>query len=382
MKIEVAKSDLENSLSVVRLASGSGSDLSAHYLFRIKDGAVDILTYDMRLFARAPLICSHEGEEGDAFTVEAWRLDKWVAGVSGGVLKLTLDNSDVNASGPRSKIRFRSLDPSKFPFWDGLVASATSVGTVSPASLSRALGVSSWFVSSDDTSKPELCQVEAVNGVLWATDRRALSSVEMPSLPNLNIRVPGKDVGAVVRFLSDKKTLADVVDIKGAERTLEDGGGSCAVFCRPDGCYIGVSRPTSEFPTLNVDRDTPDEVTLTLDRAEFFSAVSVLSASAPKGHQLVTFKYEAERVLVCMPSEAGGEDEFALNLAIVTGGDKFDSPFTVDYPYIKGICDSFKLDSVAFGVTKRGKGGFTSHRNEDEAEDGGNRYFSVIVWRT
>ena len=80
MKLTVAKSDLEEALKVSSLTVGSGSDLSSHYLFRVQEGEVEILSYDMRVFSRAPLQATVEGDE-DAFTVEAWRLDKWVASV-------------------------------------------------------------------------------------------------------------------------------------------------------------------------------------------------------------------------------------------------------------------------------------------------------------
>jgi hypothetical protein len=121
MKIEVAKSDLEKALRISNITVGSGADLSSHYLFRVNGGSVEILSYDMRAFSRAPLKSTFQGEDGDAFTIEAWRLDRWVSGVGDGTLSLSYSEGDVQATGPRSKVRFRSLDPSKFPFWDSLL---------------------------------------------------------------------------------------------------------------------------------------------------------------------------------------------------------------------------------------------------------------------
>lgn len=375
MKIEVAKSDLEAALGVSSITVGSGTDLSSHYLFRVRNGGVEILSYEMRAFSRAPLKATFEGESGDAFTVEAWRLDKWVSGVGDGILNLTFSEGDVHASGPRSKVRFRSLDPSKFPYWDALLATAEDVGVVSPSSLGRALNLARWFVSADDTSKPELCQVEAMGGVLWATDRRALSSVEIPVLPNLNVRIPGKDVGAVLRFLDGKDTN---LTLRAAERAPEDGGGACAVFLRADGCYVGVTRPTSQFPKLDVDREAEDEATLTLDRDELNAGLAVLLASAPKGHESVTFNCSEDSVAISMPSEAGGSDEYPLSLANLSSGEY---GFTIDFPYLQGIADTFGLDSLSLGLNRRGRGGFVSFRSVDEGDDA-NRYYTVIVWRT
>jgi len=386
MKIEVAKADLESALAIAGIATATnGADLSTHYLFRLKDGQVEVLSASERVFARAPMVTSVEGDDGDAFTIEAWRLNKWISGVSDGVLKLSADGGgDVHASGPRSKVRFRSLDPSKFPYWDGLEASSEDVGTIDPRALSRALSVSRWFVSADDTSKPELCQVEAVDGVLWATDRRALSSVEMPLLPELNIRIPGKQVAAVVRFLNEKGSVETDITVRQASRSVDDGGGAHCTLVRADGAYVGVTRPTSSFPTLNVDREAEDDSKLEIDQAEFLSAIAVLTAGAPKGHESVTFSYDhkEKEVKLTMPCEAGGEDEYPLSLAKVTNGEKWVKPFTVDYPYINGIGSTFGLDSLTFGVNERGRGGFISFRHNDEEGKNGNRYFSVIVWWT
>ena len=385
MKIEVAKNDLEAAVAVVSMAVGSGSDISAHYLFRIRDGKVSLLSYNQRLFASSPLVCNVEGDEGGAFSVEAWRLDKWLAGVSDGVLTLTSEGSgDVQALGAKSKIRFRSLDPAKYPYWDELYSKAKVIGTIQPASLSRALDLTRWFVSADDTSKPELCQIEAISGILWATDRRALSSAEIPTLPDLNIRIPGKDVSAVMKFLGEKTTKERPVDIKEALREQDEGGGACAIFERPDGSYIGVTRPTTKFPKLNVDRDAPADAVLKVDLAELSAAISVLSAGAPKGHDAITFKYDkgAKSVSVSMPCEAGGADDYPLLLASVDAEDKFDSPFTVDYCFLKGIGSTFGLDTLDLGINRKGRGGFLSFSHTDTSEDGkGNRYYSVIVWR-
>jgi hypothetical protein len=393
MKFQVAKSDLEAALSVARLAVASGDDLSSHYLFRIRDGGIEVLSYDLRIFARAPVAGAQvDGDDGEAFTVQAKRLDKWMAGATDSKpLSLTISGKgEVALKDGRSRIRIQSLDPTKFPYWDELLSLAKDVGDVAPQSLSRALDCSRWFVSADDNSKPELCQVEALEGVLWATDRRALSSVEMPKLPNLSIRVPGKNVPALTRFLADKTTMENEVTISEAERAFEEGGGACAVFKRPDGAYLGVTRPTSNFPTLTVDREAPDGSTVQISREEFNRAIAVLLAGAPNGHDTVTFRYNAEKqsVSLVMPCVAGGEDEYALESAeceICKGEDESQdgswTEFTIDYTYINGIANTFSLDTLTLGVNRRERGGFVTFRHSDEGEDG-NSYFSVIVWRT
>jgi hypothetical protein len=386
MKISVAKSDLEIALKVAAISVDSSvNDLSSHYLFRVTDTGAEVLSYGPRLFSCAPFTSSCDGEPGEAFTVEAWRLDKWMAGVADGVLELSFDGSgDVHARGKRSKVRFRSLNPSKFPYWDGLMSEATDVGEVDPRVLNNAMKFARIFVSADDTAKPELCQLEGIEGSFWATDRRGLANVEVRSLENLHVRIPGKDSASLMKFLGDKDTMANSVSLKKAERSAGDGGGAFAVFKRPDGSYLGVSRPTSNFPTLKVDRDSTPQTAMTLDVAEFDAGVAVLSAGAPKGHESVTFSYDQDSgvVSIAMPSEAGGQDEYPLSLAKVSeGGENFDTAFTVDIKYVNEISSVLGLEVLNLGLVRKGRGGYVTCDHNEEAEDG-NRYFGVIVWRT
>ena len=388
MKIEVAKSDLENALEVPRIAVGSGDGLNSHYLIRVKAGMVEVLTYDSSVFGYSRIAGAKvDADEGEAVTVDHWRLDKWLAATPAGKPIILESGGDgvVSIRGGRSKLRLRSLDPKKWRYWDGLADAAKEVGRVAPASLSRALTCSRWFVGGDDTNKPELCQVEAVKGVLWATDRRALTSVTMPRLPELAIRVPGTDVSKLVKFLDSKRTQEELsIEIREAERAFEDGGGGCAIFCRPEGSYLGVMRPTSNFPALNVDSEAEDQVSLKLVRDEFNEALEVLLSGAPKGFPSVTFTYDATKgVTLKMPCEAGDVMKYTLQEAKVENGDKWLSEFTIDYAYLKGIADTFKLTELDLGVNERGRSGYVSFRYSDEEEDGmGNRYYSMIVWRS
>lgn len=383
MNIEVAKSDLEVALKNASLTVGSGSDLSSHYLFRYLEGQMEVLSYDMRVFSRAPFTATVEGEDGAAFTVEAWRLDKWISSVGDGVLTLTCDDQgQVIAKGPRSKIKLRSLDASRFPYWDGLMAQAEDVGEVSPSTLYRALHLTKHFVSSDDTSRPEICQAEASDGVLKATNRRAVSCVTVRDLPDLDLRVPGKDLTVVLKFLSDKTTQENDVSVKRASRPDGSGGGAASIFLRPDGSYVGVSRPTVAMPKLPVEVEESD-VTLSLSVEEFNGAVDVLLAAAPKGHAAVAFSTGEDGTLyLAMPSEAGGIDEYPMIQSTATGFG--DTSFKMDYSYVGHIADMFDLDFVTFGVHERGRGGYVSFAYEDEGatEDSGNHYYTVIVWHS
>ena len=377
MKITLAKSDLEVALKVVSATVGSGTDLSSHYLFRVKDGAAEVMSYDMRVFSRSPLTAEVDGEDGDAFTVEAWRLDKWVSSVKNGVLTLSSDEKgEVIAKGTRSRNKLRSLDPSRFPFWDGLLSTAEDIGDVSPAVLHDALGLSRHFVSADDTNRPELCQIEGVEGVIKATNRRAVSAVTVRSLMDLDLCIPGKDLGVVLKFLSDKTTQEDKVSVKTATRS--EGGGAAVIFCRPDGSYVGVSRPSAAMPRLPIEVEDSG-VSLTLDVGEFAGAVDVLLASAPKGHDAVEFSTGEDGSLVLsMPSDAGGHDTYPLIRSTAEGLD--DLTFALEFDYVRTLSDHFSLDHITFTVHQRKRGGYVSFTHDGDEEDS-NFHHAVLLWR-
>ena len=380
MNIEVAKNDLEAALKVVSTTVGSGADLSSHYLFRIHEGQPEVLSYNMRVFSRSGFTANTEGDDGAAFTVEAWRLDKWITSVGDGVLTLSCEEGgEVIAKGPRSKIKLRSLDASRFPYWDGLLANAASMGEVAPAVLHRALSLSKNFVSSDDTNRPNICQIEANEGTLMATNRQVVSSILVRDLNNLSLRLKAKDIPTVLKFLSDKTTQDSDVELLEARR--EEGGGEAALLVtRPDGSYIGVSRSTLAMPRLPIEVEETD-MRLNLDVTEFFGAIAVLLASAPKGHETVKFASTDSALVISMPSDAGGEDEYPLITSTATG--LGDLTFSLDYSYLGAIVDQFDLDSISLGVHQRGRGGYVSFIYEDEGatEDSGNQYHTVIVWR-
>jgi len=377
MKIEVAKNDLDFALNTTRTAVGNGTDITSHYLFRIHNKKMEVLSQNLRVFSGAPVICNFEGEEGDAFTVESWRLDKWLSGASDGVLTLTYNgNGDVQAKSGRSSIRLRSLDASKFPFWDKLISSATTVGTIAPEKITRALNLTKNFVSTDDTLKPELCQVESIDGTFWATDRKGVCSAKVP-MGDLNIRIPAKDITPVTKFLGNE----DSVEVLTSSR--EEDSGSCVLFKKETGHYLGVTKPVTQFPTLALDPDKIPDCTVSLDMDELTAGLAVLSASAPKGYESVTFRWDKEnqKVVLSMPSVAGGNDEYPLSLAGLTVHSKEFETFTIDYPYLKGIVNAFGLDKIDLGVNSMGRAGFTSFKYEEQVEEG-NSYYAVIVWRT
>ena len=374
MKIQVAKSDLQTALQVASIGVGSGgSDLSTHYLFRVKDDKVEILTYNQRICASLPLKCQKDGDDGDAFTIEAWRLDKWLGALGDVAVSLEDDSGEVKLTSPRSTIRTKSLDPSKFPFWDKTLKEAKSVTTVEGDRLASALGYAKHFISDKDTHRPEIAQTEMMNGCLYATDKKAVTLISMDGFDDSSLRVHGKDIPSVLKFLSLKET--EDVEIFEHDRTM--------FLKRGDGAVFGATRPIVNFPKLKVDKDSEDQAWWEITTEELNTGADLLSASADRDNTRVRFSYDEDKgnVVLSVKSAAGGEDSYPIDC---TGQEHCDTlpetGFEVDYPYLKNIISHFGVDTLRFGINKgkKGKkGGYVRFQHGDEQDT----YLTVVVWR-
>ena len=387
IQIEVQRESLLKAFAVATLTVGKGTDLSAHYLFRTTSpSTAEIIAYDVVSFSGSPLECVRIEGSG-AFTIEAWRIEKILSATTDGVLVIRFDDGakDVSIKTPsKAKVfKYQTLDASRFPYWDNLYNAAKAVGTISPDALSQGLNFAAKVAGEDDTNRPELCQVEIVDGAFRATDRTALALVRTASpFPGLSLRIPAKEVPKLLSFLNHKNTAGGPVEILVADRPATEGGGGSAFFRRSDGAYLGVARPHAAFPDLRIDPSAPDEADFTVPLASFDSALAHLGSSADKDHGSVTFRYTGgNNVSAFMPAVAGGESEYPLEVSGIRNGELFAGGFTVDFKYLTRIARVFNLDSITFGVTPRGKKGYVSIRHADAPEKGGNTYYSVVVWR-
>lgn len=373
MKLKASKADLEATLRVAEIGiAGSGTDLSSHYLFRIHKGAVEVLSFNQRICASATLKCEHEGEDGDAFTVEGWRLGKWLGGV-GDAVAVELDQvsqSEIKVSDPKGSIDLSSLDPAKFPFWDGTFGEAKSVAKVASERLSMAFGYAKNFISDNDTTRPEISQAENLSGSLWATDKKAVTLITLPALEKSNLRIHGKDIASVTKFLGLKGT--EEVEILEHDRAV--------FFLRGDGAMIGASRPVAQFPTLKVDREGDDAVQWMVRKDSLLHGIQRLSAAAERDNTRLKFSFDkvSGKVVLGVKTVSGKENTFALDCIEQDNAETLpEEGFWLDYPYIQGIVNHFEGETVKFGINQRGKGGYVRFRHTS----GEDEFLTVVVWR-
>lgn len=369
MKITVAKRDLESTLAASIGIGSSGSDLSTHYLFRVRDGKVEVLTSNLRILSACPLSCQHDGNDGDAFTIEGWRLQKWLSGVGDVAVTIEKDGSEVKASSPRSTVRMASLDPSKFPYWDKTLEAAETIVEMDATRLSDALGYVRLFINEKgDENKPEIAQTEAISGSLWATDNRAVTLVSMPCMEDSKLRLHWKDISSIQKFLSQRDTAK--VTILEHEKTT--------FFRREDGALAGAMRPLNEFPVLTVDKNHQSPASWEIRTADLLSGIQCLSASADKDNTWVKFVYDADadKVNLSVLASAGGEDTYPMDC--LSQENAKDIPeFWLNHKHLTNIIGHFGNDTLTFGLTKHGRSGYTTFRHTLH----GDLYHTALVWR-
>ena len=383
MKIEVAKPDLEAALQVVSIGTAStGSDLTTHYVFRYMadDNTVQVLSNNNRLGCSMPIPGCKAHVDGDvsAFTVESWRLNKWIAAVEDAVLTLEFTDGNVKATSPKGSVKFQSLDPEGFPYWDDTLGDTATGTTIAAKRLQGALSHVKLFISDKDTTTPKLAVTEILNESLQATDKGALAVVTIGDLKTSNLRIHGKDLGQVLAFLGGCGDEA--VEVKEHDR--------CLFLVRQNGGLLSVGRPHHAFPDIALDKKPDDPHWWSVKTDELQSAINALSASASKEDTRLNFALNDGMVGLSMTSASG--DRVTLSLEAQERGSLENAPvgmpeagFDIAYPYLLKLLGQCRDETIKFGLNpqldkKSGKpkGGWVRFR-EDR---GGDDYLTLLVW--
>lgn len=377
MKIKVAKGDLESAIQVATIGVGGGEDdnLSTHYLFRNRDGKVELLASNgQRLLASAQVVAAEitDADDGAAFTVAGWRLRQWLGAVGDEVLTLEFKDGIVRASAARGSIRFGSLNPKDFPFWDDTLKAAKSVAKIPSARLSNVLAYCRNFVSAEENRSPQMAATECRQGTFNATDAVSVSLVTVPGLEDSSMRVHGKDAAAVISFLGLKGS--DEVEILEHDR--------CLFLRRGDGSLLGVSRWMHDFPNLKLDKNEQDRCWFSVSTEDLTSAMRFLSASAVKGDMNLHFRFDNGKMVLSMTSAsgAGDQDEQAIQCIEHENMDLLANEgyteFVLSKKYVEIIAAQFGQDTLKFGVSWTKRNGYVRFRHERDGDD----YLTIVVW--
>ena len=301
MKFQVAKSDLLDALQTVSgsMASGEG-DITSHFLFRMSPSnptQVEVLTACQRVFSSCPVKAAVLSE-GEAFTVEGWRVKKWLGVI--GDTAVTIENTaggDVRFDAGTYVQTFHSLDPQNFNLWDKTFAKAVSKGTLPAHRLASALKSGKLFASKDETNMPEAVVVDVRNGLLTAMDKRSVVVFfKVTGLEQSSLRIHTKDVPVLTGFLS---SIEGDVEILENERNL---------FLKraADGAVYGETRYQVDYPNLSPPSNEDQRTwTVSVDGLRRAILSNQCGASKDDNRLYLSLPDEDGPLLVSMKNENG-----------------------------------------------------------------------------
>lgn len=371
MRFQVAKRDLEAALQVVSSSiSNSGSDISAHYTFRRtgkEEGkyGIEVLTYANQTCSSCPLAAVSFSEVGDkkktAFTIEGWRLKDWLKCIpADSVPEFSLVDGEVTIKVRRGSQDFQSLDPSTFPYWDKVLAESEVKATLPADRLAAALAYSRLFIMDKD-GEPDKSVCEVLEGVMYSSDRKAVTLIKVPGMEESSLRVHGKDVSGFLTFLG---TAGDGnVEILEHERNL---------FVRRcvDGAVFGEARFQFQFPVPKVKLDDPSHHIWEIPCDEFRSAIGFLVAGAdPKDNRLCLAPGAAPGEVTLSMTNTTGKVT-TLTLSGITMQSDPQAPavpeagFMLDHNVLDKVLTTWKEPMVQFGISFSGGRGLLRCRHE------------------
>lgn len=368
MKIQVAKRDLEAALQVVSPSLGSGlsSNVSTHYVFRARkvDGKwkSEILTYTDRLCASCPFVSVLEvdDERKSSFTIEGARLKDLLKHVPDSVLELDFDGSDTTYSGQDNgskSLKFRSLDPEEYPYWDDSLASAELTATLPAATLAKAFSLARPFVLLDaETRRPDLCVFEARDGVIHASNMKSASLVTVDGMEKSSIRIHGGDATKILSYLN---SFGDGDDVEILESDL------ALYLRRSDGAVFGETKYNVRFPdNMKVTHIDEDPCMWKINVGDLKTAIGILHAVSDRNDTRLRFKSGVGDTIHVEMALASGQGDASQTVALVEAAEAKEdfhiSPdgFLLDRDELKRVLSVYEEDILDMGIHPRGKSGF------------------------
>lgn len=385
MKIEVSKPDLAQTLKLVSsTVAKSGEDLSGHYLFRVTPEAgdlaeyaglaIEVLAYDGKVSSSARLQCHYTASEDGckAFTFEAKRLEMWLNAVPDAALTLEHKNGTTTAYSPLGNQKFQSLDPSKFPYWDALLAEAKPTTKVLANRLKAALQYARPFIYADETKHPHLCQAQFRAGNLYASDTATAVAVSLAGFENAEFSVSVKSLSSLLGFLG--QCGDGEIEVREHEHMV--------LYCLGSRAIFGESRMHTQFPKLGLGLDNPNQRTWKVSRSEILNVLNFLLSAAPKDNEYLIL------------SDAPSDGTIKLGMSVAAGGVKHldvscagkivqegaptlpEKGFKVRYGNLQKVLSAHTGENVSIGVNAKGTGGWLRF---DETLDG-DSYYAIVQW--
>lgn len=387
MFIKTEKSNLTEAIRVVSATTSQASmeqpsfsgDLSSFYVFRRKEEVFEVFSYSGPLISKCVIPHTSDGDDV-CFAIESKRFNKWVSAISDGEVTINVDSKVIKAKSVNGTVSFPVTDTNNFPWWDGILSESKLLCEINPKRLERALDYVKMFISKDE-KKRNLCVCEFLRpgdvSVLHSTNLRGIAMVEIPDMANSEMRLHGKDVPGIRKFLS---TCGD-------DNVAVYEHPSCFFVKTTAGSVIGSMKPSASLPKINIKNPFENsDVWSSFVKEDFIRAVNILLSSSPDDNKLLDVSIESESgISLSMPSITG--DNPIILVGSTNEGFKSPVNFHISYDLLVELIRKVPGDSITMSSKRVPKGGsnqsgYISFKNsfkEGESED---VYTSILGWET
>lgn len=379
MRIEVSKQDLVQALDFVNsTASKDDESLTGHYLFRVAPSTTDvieILSTNNKAVSQARLNCKYTPTEGGvtAFMFSAPRLNQWLSAVPDAALALEHTGGTTTAFSPRGEQKYEAYDASKFPFFDDIREASKPTAKVQATRLRAALQYARPFVHTDEVVKPQLCQIQFRNGLMYATDTSTAVAVQMVGFEEADFSLSGKGIGGLLNFLGN---CGDgEIEIREHERMT--------LFCLGDMAMFAEAPLHQQFPKLALGLDNLNQRVWTLDREEIQGGLKYLLSAAPKGntHLILNDDNDDNTVQLGMTNATSGTKYIPISckskLVNNCAAALPNKGFKVNYTFLQRVLAAQANKEVQIGINVKGVGGWLRF---DEVNSEGDSFHAIVQW--
>lgn len=390
MKITFAKREMDEALRLAKISLGAASadDFTSKIVMKFADTPipqdnlmVDMVSTNGRIGTKIPVMAKvEEWEEGDedTFAVEGWRLRQWVSAVSDAITFEMVEKGQLKASSGSMKVKLQTFDLTRYNEWWKEFSEEEVCARIGAKRLHSAISYLRNFVGDQDPAYPGMAVLEVKGGRFWANDPVSLAVLDIEPLQKSNLRIHGKDAGAVLSFLASCN--ASQVSIQETDRFT--------YMMTDDGTLFAVAKP--KFGVQDYEVDTTEEAPLwfVLNPQEVRSAVMSLTSGAARENYDLYLQPSVEEgsLTMRMKSSAGDGSEWnEVKLFPEMGGDDSEFPpqgAPIDFHYIlKSIAtiknaDAVKTALFVHKVADARKTGFMRVMDNQE----GDQYTTLVKW--
>lgn len=370
LELELSKKDFDVCITNNSITVGAGTDIFCSFVFVVKNDMLHIYSSNGRAGILSKINLLQDASREDVvFAVEAWRVRSWSSVSSSDIFTFQYDKGSLTLKDNLGSVTFPCSSADLFPFWDKTFEDAQdSKERVSSEFLKKAFTFVKPFIADSESDRPEIAVTESSNGVLSATNALVLASVRSEVFDRIPMRVHGKDLSTLLKFLATCK--GEPVEVYPSDKAL--------FIEKEGGTIFTLARPSVPMKKLVV----PDEkhMFVSVENKKFVQGIKKLASALPKDEDKIYLRIKGNDLVL---SDGTDKNEMSIPCSVEKHkGELPDDGFSFTFEYLLKILSFYDIEPLKMGIILYEKdeqilGGMVCV--EDEKDDA--KYTSDLVWQ-